>query len=105
MNGPTIWRPSEGSTRLTTNPPKSRSREPITCRIAMCCPGWSFSAAIMTIDRAARLEFICSRPPGAPPRGTSDRIVGFDFNQLLEDIVRLKHRNNIENQDVAALEK
>src|SRR5271155_1153916 len=38
MNGPTICRPSEGSTRRTTKPPRSRSREPMTCEIAMSRP-------------------------------------------------------------------
>src|SRR5271165_3642683 len=59
MNGPTICRVSNGSTRRTLNPPKSRSRPPITCRLAMDCPYEPLPAAIMAKDRAAHREFGC----------------------------------------------
>src|SRR5271170_5397952 len=38
MKGPTICRPSEGSMRRTTKPPRSRWRAPITCRLVIACP-------------------------------------------------------------------
>src|SRR5271165_4372107 len=59
MNGPTICRVSNGSTRRTLNPPKSRSRPPITCRLAMDCPYEPLPAAIMAKDRDAHREFGC----------------------------------------------
>jgi hypothetical protein len=44
INGPTIWRCVEGSTRRTSNPPRSRARELSFRSILPCCGSRKFSS-------------------------------------------------------------